>query len=67
VSGWGGIDRDLNTCRKMPVIRPGLGRLQCMECEKRILDWPGMVAWLLTIAAEYPRRWRRYGITGASR
>jgi hypothetical protein len=49
------------------VIRRRLWRLQCMECEKRLLDWPGLVAWLLTMAAGYPRRWRRYGITGAFR
>ena len=66
IGGHEGVDRDLHTVR-LRVIRRRLRRLQCMECEKRLLDWPGLVAWLLTMAAGYPRRWRRYGITGTFR
>jgi hypothetical protein len=67
VRGQGGTEGDLSTCSALRVIRRRLRRLQCMECEKRILDWPGLVAWLLSMAAGYPRRWRRYGIAGPIR
>jgi hypothetical protein len=54
IGGHEGSDNDLSTCRVLRVIRRRRWRLQRMKCEKRLLDWPGLVAWLLTMAAGYP-------------